>query len=352
MKFKIGDRVKFLNNIGGGRIKGIIDKRTVNVEDEDGFDVPVLISELVLTDSESVSEGKKVNTKEEEVVIDEYEDIDADIILEVNASHEIVEDKSEPRISLALKPDNPSNFYESNLDLYLINDSNYKLLYNLAETDNYKAKLLKGGYIEAGSKILIWSFSPAKLQDTVEISFQGIIFKKGLFDIQDPINETIEFKPTKVRKEKSYSDTDYFHEKVLMFPLIKSEMERSMDQISNRDIEKATKEKERGKKKWRKIEPDKPSDIEEIDLHIEALLDSSLNMSNSEIIDVQMSRFETALEGGIKSKSKRMVFIHGVGNGKLKMELRKKLDRKYPKLQYQDASFKEYGYGATMVMFK
>jgi hypothetical protein len=38
-----------------------------------------------------------------------------------------------------------------------------------------------------------------------------------------------------------------------------------------------------------------------------------------------------------------------VGNGTLKIEIRKELDRMKNKLDYQDASFKEYGYGATMV---
>jgi dsDNA-specific endonuclease/ATPase MutS2 len=49
-------------------------------------------------------------------------------------------------------------------------------------------------------------------------------------------------------------------------------------------------------------------------------------------------------------KSKKIVFIHGVGNGKLKHELRRILDAEYKNLRYQDASFKEYGFGATMVL--
>ena len=69
-------------------------------------------------------------------------------------------------------------------------------------------------------------------------------------------------------------------------------------------------------------------------------------------MDIQISRFTIALDGAIRGKTKKIVFIHGVGNGKLKYEIRKTLDSKYPKLRYQDASFKEYGYGATMVMLK
>ncbi|MBR4323981.1 MAG: Smr/MutS family protein, partial [Bacteroidales bacterium] len=45
-------------------------------------------------------------------------------------------------------------------------------------------------------------------------------------------------------------------------------------------------------------------------------------------------------------------FIHGKGNGSLKLELRKCLDRNYKRCQYQDASFEEYGGGATLVYVK
>lgn len=58
------------------------------------------------------------------------------------------------------------------------------------------------------------------------------------------------------------------------------------------------------------------------------------------------------MEGAIRSNQNKIVFIHGVGNGRLKHELRKKLERKYSNFKYQDASFKEYGYGATMVYLK
>ena len=73
-------------------------------------------------------------------------------------------------------------------------------------------------------------------------------------------------------------------------------------------------------------------------------------LSNGVILEFQLSRFRTALETAILHKTGRIVFIHGVGNGKLKHEMRRILEREYSSLQYQDASFKEYGYGATMVL--
>jgi dsDNA-specific endonuclease/ATPase MutS2 len=87
----------------------------------------------------------------------------------------------------------------------------------------------------------------------------------------------------------------------------------------------------------------------EVDLHIEALREEYAQLSNSEILRIQMNRFRTALEDAISNKAKRIVFIHGVGNGTLKLELRNELKRSYPECTYQDASFKEYGFGATLV---
>jgi hypothetical protein len=51
---KIGDRVRFLNNVGGGIVTAYRGRDQVIVEDENGFDVPVLIAECVV-----IGEGDK-----------------------------------------------------------------------------------------------------------------------------------------------------------------------------------------------------------------------------------------------------------------------------------------------------
>ena len=79
-------------------------------------------------------------------------------------------------------------------------------------------------------------------------------------------------------------------------------------------------------------------------------MDHPESLEPAEALEIQKNRFITALEGGIRNGVKKMVFIHGVGDGKLKYEIRRIIDRQYPRLRYQDASFKEYGYGATLVL--
>ncbi|UCG27434.1 MAG: Smr/MutS family protein [Bacteroidales bacterium] len=92
------------------------------------------------------------------------------------------------------------------------------------------------------------------------------------------------------------------------------------------------------------------SEIEEVDLHIHNILPEIEDLGPGEILEAQMDRFTTALEGAVRNKQKKIVFIHGKGAGKLKYEIQKKLKTDYPGLRYQDASFKEYGYGATLVI--
>lgn len=49
---KIGDKVRFLNEVGGGVIASFVDKNTVMVTDESGFDMPFLRSDLVVIETD------------------------------------------------------------------------------------------------------------------------------------------------------------------------------------------------------------------------------------------------------------------------------------------------------------
>ena len=70
------------------------------------------------------------------------------------------------------------------------------------------------------------------------------------------------------------------------------------------------------------------------------------------MLDIQMERFRSEMEAAIRNGTKRIVFIHGLGQGTLKSELRRELGTRYKKYDVQDASFREYGYGATMVILR
>lgn len=88
---------------------------------------------------------------------------------------------------------------------------------------------------------------------------------------------------------------------------------------------------------------------QEIDLHIELLMDNYKGMTNAQIINVQLNYFQNCLENAIYGNMQKIVFIHGVGNGRLKHEVRRILGT-YQGISFYDASYKRYGFGATEVI--
>jgi dsDNA-specific endonuclease/ATPase MutS2 len=135
-----------------------------------------------------------------------------------------------------------------------------------------------------------------------------------------------------------------------VFEVFSDEFKKEAEKITDREISQsiADKDKKENKGTAKKVRQKKP-DIEEVDLHIHEITDDYLKLSDGEILEIQLKRFYSVLEEAINDRNRKIVFIHGVGNGKLKYEIRKALDTKYPGLEYQDASFKDYGFGATLV---
>ena len=85
----------------------------------------------------------------------------------------------------------------------------------------------------------------------------------------------------------------------------------------------------------------------EVDLHIEELLDNTMGMSNTEIIQMQLNHFHKSVDEAKVRKIKRLILIHGIGKGVLKTEIHKQLDKEG--IAYFDAPLARYGYGATEI---
>lgn len=86
----------------------------------------------------------------------------------------------------------------------------------------------------------------------------------------------------------------------------------------------------------------------EVDLHIHHLTNSTKNMTNFDMLNIQLDTARSQLEFAIRKRIQKVVFIHGVGQGVLKAELETMLSR-YNNVKFYEANFREYGAGATEV---
>ena len=87
----------------------------------------------------------------------------------------------------------------------------------------------------------------------------------------------------------------------------------------------------------------------EVDLHIGELVDTTAGMENKDMLQLQLDTVRKTMRDNAKRKGQKIVFIHGKGDGVLRKAVRDLLKKEWPKADLQDASFQEYGFGATLV---
>jgi hypothetical protein len=349
-----GDKVRFLNEVGGGTVSKITASGMVHVMDDDGFEIPVRATDIVVV-------GR-----------DEYADTSSAISLkdELSARNSVVEkvkpvvvqpvadviDSDDYELLLAFVPEDQSNPTDCNLNLYFINDSSFYCSYIVSyRTKTGAMKLLGQNTVAPDTKEFLCAVDKVDFNSKLNLSIAAFMFKHKEYRHYPPEQVNVDLNPLKFVKKNVFTENDFFDEKAYILKIaVSSVPETKMEiAIDPQELEKAIKQKDPVTPTTETAPKRKSDVVEEIDLHIEALLDDTRGLDNGQILEIQKARFVIALESGFTAKTKKMEFIHGVGNGKLKHEIRRLLDTQYVGLvRYYDASFQEYGFGATMVILR
>lgn len=88
-----------------------------------------------------------------------------------------------------------------------------------------------------------------------------------------------------------------------------------------------------------------------VDLHIEKLTDSWQQLSNLEILSIQLAEFEKWFDLAAHNHLPSFIVIHGVGKGKLKEEIHEILKNKPEVKSFVNQYDARFGYGATEIFF-
>ncbi|MBN1926779.1 MAG: DUF2027 domain-containing protein [Prolixibacteraceae bacterium] len=344
---KIGDKVKFLNDVGGGVVISFQSKNIAVVKNEDGFEIPVMINQLVKVpqneDYENIRRDEPVVKKQKQP---EPKPAPAHIPQLINGN-------DEPRFFIAFYPVDQHNPVGGEIEVYLINDSNFSLLYHYSHFDGKLYKTIDSGELEPNTKNYIEGIAQADLSNLPAFCLQLIPFMKETKKLAAPVVKDIHINGVKFYKEKSFRPNEFFKGNAMVFDLAGTPEKADADKRTDKDLQKLLIQKDEENRPLKKEAPkQKPPEVIEVDLHIHELVDNWNGLSNHEILEIQMDRFHSEMKNAMENRAKRIVFIHGVGNGVLKQEIHKKLKSTYARFYFQDASFQEYGYGATMVIFR
>lgn len=336
----IGDKVRFLNDVGGGTIVKILPKNQILVRDENDFEYPVLASEIVVVEK-AADQSKKEQPATNSANI-------AEKAGKPKVAAPKVELKKETKTSIIFAF--IRNEHNDRFDAFLVNDSNYFLFYNIVLLGENGYEKIDTDLLEPNTKVLVGDISRNQINFSREIIVQITPYNNPKCYYHAQIERRIKITPIKFFQEHSFIANDFFDQKAYIIELfvedlglgnsIKTQAEFE-SQIARKDLPE-----EDNSQRYHKRP--KPETIE-VDLHINKLLDSVVGLSNSEILNIQLDKFHKTMTDAILRKAAKVVVIHGIGNGTLKANIRQSLEKQY-KLPYEDASFREYGFGATLVL--
>ncbi len=361
-KMKIGDKVRFLSEVGGGVVSGFRDKDTVLVRDEDGFDIPMPVRECVVVDTDDYNIAK-VNTGTHDkkklkapagsgILRDEEEEDDRPVTFIPKPQERRNGDRL--NIFLAYVPVNPKEMTTTAFEAYLINDSNYYVTFLYMSVEGTGWRVRFQGTVEPNTKLFMEEFDRAGLNDMERVCVQCMAYKQDkTFLLKPAVQVELRIDTVKFYKLHTFSQSDFFEEDALIYDVVKDDVPArtvfvNAGQLKEALLKKPADERQE-RQPARKAEKQK-SDIIEVDLHITELLDDTNGLSNKDMLECQMKEFRRVMDENLKNKGQKIVFIHGKGEGVLRNELLRVLKHAYKNCTWQDASFREYGFGATMVI--
>lgn len=388
---RIGDKVRFLNQTGGGIVVGFARKGWVTVKDEDDFEFPIPEKECVVIEENVVAkEDVKIQTKD-------GDKLNIAVVYTKKGKEYICTLANECNYTLfvtytnCLKEDKSSTAPNES---FVTTFSGEVLPYERKELFHFGIEHINNYSKRVILRAIPFKPNNMKLKGDVTHKIKPIIELDYILD------------PTNLLKESMFRPNDYIKENGYVISVVNETVQNQpiVPEIKGNDIRAALKEKFEGEKavasqqagnaqlsagrsqlsgnaqlsgqkigasdkafvggKWVNLPGSglqrewlqdtalikiNPQGLYEVDLHAGALLDTTIGMDNTAILKYQLEKFNEAMAAVLHKKGGKIVFIHGKGDGVLRKALLAELKNKYSRCKWQDASFKEYGYGATMV---
>ena len=346
---KVNDVVRFLNQVGGGKITKIVGNMAY-VEDQDGFEQPVLIRECVVIEqaNNKPSAYSRPITPQPSKLAPAPKPAPAPKIEETP-------DGDSMNVVLVYEPKEIKHINTTTFSAYLVNDSNYFIYFSYMTRDDDSGNwtLRYHDLVEPNTQVLIEEFTHSDLPSMSRVAVQLIAFKQGKeFKLKNPALVEHRLDPTKFFKMHCFRQTEYFENPVMQLDILRHDLPQKTLVIDSADLERAMRQKrqaDRTKTHPKKPQPQNPNQPIVVDLHIHELLDNTNGLSNSDMLQVQLDHFSKIMQQNQKKKGQKIIFIHGKGEGVLRKAITEELRNKYHNCKIQDASFREYGFGATQV---
>jgi len=341
--------VKFLDEHGGGVVSRIISHNLVHVAIEDGFEIPTLVNNLILSADieKSFSQARQQAPAAPGPPVPEPEEA-------------LARDEPLPRlwgrkempegVYFAYVPQDQKWLVTGRYDLFLINHTPWELIYSLYYRD--EEGVFEGrdyDVIPASSRIHLASIRAERLDRWSEGTLQLLFRRDKAGELLLPASIDFRIRSQRFVKEGAFQEYSFIEGKALIVTLVTLSGIGRVGKAPLKEDRPAATAQAKPEQEEELIHAYRKGEREaEVDLHIGSLMEDYSDFGKHDLLNIQLGHFLACLESGIRCAYRRIVFIHGVGGGKLKQEIEARL-KDYPDLQWEDAPLRDYGQGAIVV---
>lgn len=213
---------------------GFQGKNIVLVEDEDGFQVPMLTTEVVVVGDEDYGTGHMVEIKSQNAKAKEVQTKADDEESEpegkpISFKVKPVERKGGERLSayLAFVPMDMKELTQTRFESYLVNDSNYYMRYVYMTGENNAWTLRVEGELEPNTKEFIEEFGREDLNGLEHCCVQMIAYKREKnFLLKPTVNIQLNVDIVKFYKLHAFRENDFFEQPALIYTLIENDIQK------------------------------------------------------------------------------------------------------------------------------
>lgn len=347
MKFKTGDKVSFVNEKQDGTVLSVLPDGRFVVELEEGFTLDASASELVLL-KPFLHGTPAVKT------IVQNETVATEPVFDPHKLFGIKE-----RLYLAVIPE-AVKVLQGKLAVWLINATESTILFTCSIPVKNIESGIECGQLSPGSFQKITEADKNYFVDHPDIILRFIPFVKGPNGSSSAVTKTLTVTiPSLDQTYPALPSPWCFSKTEVIYPVItEAGDEADFDELVKK-FKPESGSKQQSKSAVKNFSRHDDNLLKqygltgsgyETDLHIEELTDDPSHLKAGEMLEVQLARFRKDLDKALLSRQDKIVFIHGVGNGRLKQAIRAELNSL--KLKYRDANFEKYGAGATEVLFR
>lgn len=354
-----GDHVRFLNSVGDGVVTRVTADGKVFVRDETGFEIPFFANEVVVVEEGSTIVPKVQTPSKAGGGHDSAHAPVTEPAPRQRDDRKRPMDRDKVNAYLCYLPEVGQNLGDAAYEVYLVNDSAYDLSVFYSSGRDDRRQVRYRGTVPFDSIELLETFTPRELNDRARTSLVLTPFmEESPFPRKEPAIVEVKVEGTKFFKKNAFVPNDFFDDDAIIYPVVRDDRPVPVKKVNAEKLAEAMMEKEKAPapapKRRREGARVRHNDPLVIDLHIEELLDTTAGMGHKEILDYQLEEVRKVMEAHCKPQDKGMqiVFIHGKGNGVLRQQVLALLRREYPRSETRDASFQEYGFGATLVTIR